>query len=67
MPKPRRLDVITEDGEWDDEFDNRFENAMKSMNFQDGRPSRKSSSTPKTGLVEKRMDFGKICPKCQQE
>ena len=37
------------------------------MNFQDGRPSRKSSSTPKTGLVEKRMDFGKICPKCQTE
>ena len=36
------------------------------MNFQE-RPSRKSSSTPKTGLVEKRMDFGKICPKCQQE
>ena len=33
VPKPRRLDVITEDGEWDEEFDQRFEQNMRQMNF----------------------------------
>ena len=58
--------MITEDGEWDDEFDQRFEQNMRQMHLSD-RPGRKSSSTPKTGLVEKRIEFGKVCPKCQQE
>ena len=29
VPKPKRLDVITEDGEWDDEFDARMEQHLR--------------------------------------
>ena len=47
-----RLQAISEDDEyntWQSEFDDRFENNTRSINFG---KERRSTATPKSGLVE---------------